>query len=111
MKFAGFALRNLARNRRRTALSLAIVAAGTVGLLLTAGFVAFSFDGLREAMIHGGLGHLEVASAAEVEARGKAALDRSAANGIEGWSEVRERLEGVPKVMAEIYVGTAVPSA
>ena len=54
MRFALFALRNLARSRRRTAISLAIVAAGTIGLLLTAGFIRFSFDGLREAMIHGG---------------------------------------------------------
>ena len=83
MKFAIFALRNLARNRRRTAISLAIVAAGTVGLLLTAGFIRFSFDGLREAMIHGGLGHLEIASRAAVESRGEAALDRSVQQGID----------------------------
>ena len=100
MKFARFALRNLSRNRRRTALSLAIVAAGTVGLVLTAGFVRFSFDGLSEAMIHGGLGHLEVASAAEVAARGEAALDRPAATGIAGWRAVRERLERMPGVVA-----------
>ena len=47
------ARRNLGRNRRRTALSLAGVAAGTAALLLTAGFVVFSFRGLSEAMIHG----------------------------------------------------------
>lgn len=100
MKFALFALRNLARNRRRTAISLAIVAAGTVGLLLTAGFIRFSFDGLREAMIHGGLGHLEVATRAAVASRGEAALDRSVQQGIDGWQEVRERLETVPHVVA-----------
>jgi len=53
MKFAVIALRNLARNRRRTLLSLLIVAAGTVGILLTTGFIRFSFEGLREAIIHG----------------------------------------------------------
>lgn len=100
MKFARFALRNLARNPRRTALSLAIVAAGTVGLLLTAGFVRFSFDGLREAMIHGGLGHLEIASAAEVAARGEAALDRPAASGVADWEAVRDRVAGLPRVAA-----------
>jgi putative ABC transport system permease protein len=100
MKFARYALRNLARNPRRTALSLAIVAAGTIGLLLTAGFIRFSFDGLREAMIHGGLGHLEIASAAEVTARGKAALDRPAATGIESWTAAREALEKLPHVVA-----------
>ena len=74
--FARLGLRNLARNRRRTALSLAIVGAGTAALVVTAGFVRFSFDGLREAMIHGGLGHLEVADSAEVASRGGATLDR-----------------------------------
>ncbi|MGE0639703.1 MAG: ABC transporter permease [Thermoanaerobaculia bacterium] len=100
MRFAGFALRNLARNPRRTALSLAIVAAGTIGLLVTAGFVRFSFDGLREAMIHGGLGHLEIASAAEVAARGEAALDRSPVDGIAGWQEIRRAVEELPRVVA-----------
>jgi putative ABC transport system permease protein len=100
MKFAFFALRNLARNRRRTAISLAIVAAGTVGLLLTAGFIRFSFDGLREAMIHGGLGHLEIATAAAVGSRGEAALDRSVQQGIDGWQEVRAAVERLPHVVA-----------
>ena len=100
MKFALFALRNLARNRRRTAISLAIVAAGTVGLLLTAGFIRFSFDGLREAMIHGGLGHLEIATRAAVESRGEAALDRSVQQGIDDWQDVRDRIEKVPRVIA-----------
>ena len=101
MKFARFALRNLARNRRRTAISLAIVAAGTVGLLLTAGFIRFSFDGLREAMIHGGLGHLEIASAAAVASRGEAALDRSIQQGLDDWQEVREqRSRNLPHVVA-----------
>ena len=100
MKFALFALRNLARNRRRTAISLAIVAAGTIGLLLTAGFIRFSFDGLREAMIHGGLGHLEIASRAAVASRGEAALDRSVQQGIDDWQKVRDRVETLPHVVA-----------
>lgn len=100
MKFARFALRNLARNRRRTAISLAIVAAGTIGLLLTIGFIRFSFDGLREAMIHGGLGHLEIASAAAVASRGEAALDRSVQQGIDGWREVQDAVERLPHVAA-----------
>lgn len=100
MKFAAFALRNLARNRRRTGISLAIVGAGTIGLLLTAGFIRFSFDGLREAMIHGGLGHLEIASAAAVASRGEAALDRSVQQGIDSWSAVRDTVEKLPHVVA-----------
>ncbi len=99
MRLALFALRNLARNRRRTAISLAVVAAGTVALLLTAGFIDFSFAGLSEAMIHGGLGHLEVARASAVEGR-QATLERSLADGLEEWQEVQERIEALPGVLA-----------
>jgi putative ABC transport system permease protein len=94
------ALRNLARNRRRTALSIAIVACGSAALLLTAGFVRFSFDGLREAMIHGGLGHLEVAVGAEVERRAAGTLDRPAGAGIADWRDLRAELERQPHVVA-----------
>jgi putative ABC transport system permease protein len=89
---AALSLRNLARNRRRTALSLAVVAAGAAALVVTAGFVRFSFDGLREAMIHGGLGHLEIADAAAVAGR-VAALDRPPSPALAGWQELRKRLE------------------
>src|SRR6185503_18581760 len=64
MKFAIIALRNLSRHRRRTLLSLLVIAAGAVAVILTGGFIRFSFDGLREAIIHGGLGHLELMPAA-----------------------------------------------
>jgi putative ABC transport system permease protein len=94
------ALRNLARNRRRTALSLAVVAAGTAALVLTAGFVRFSFDGLSEAMIHGGLGHLEIAAAAELERRSAGTLDRPASAGLDDWRPLRDELERLPGVAA-----------
>ena len=47
MKLAVIALRNLARHRRRTLLSLLVIAAGAAAMVLTAGFIRFSFDGLR----------------------------------------------------------------
>jgi len=92
--------RTLARNRRRTALSVAIVAAGAAALVLTAGFVRFSFDGLREAMIRGGLGHLEVADAAAVEARGAMNLDRPPSAALADWRELEERIRSLPHVDA-----------
>jgi putative ABC transport system permease protein len=98
--FARVALRNLARNRRRTAATLAVVAAGTVALLLTAGFVRFSFDGLADAMIHGGLGHLEVATRAAIAAKGPAALDRPLASALQDWRPLRAELEQLPHVVA-----------
>lgn len=98
MRLPVLALRNLGRNRRRTLLSLAVVAAGTVGLALTAGFIRFSFDGLREALIHGGLGHYEVARRAAVEAHGST-LDRVASEGIADWLPLRAELERLPHVL------------
>jgi putative ABC transport system permease protein len=100
VSLALFALRNLARNRRRTALSLAVVAAGAAALVLVAGFVRFSFDGLAEALVRGGLGHLEVAVAEEVARRGSASLDRPAARGIADWRALRAELEALPGVAA-----------
>lgn len=99
MATAGLALRNLARNRRRTAISLAIVSAGTVGLLLTAGFIRFSFAGLEDALINGGLGHLEVVARAAAEER-SATLERSLAHGLEDWPALQGEIEAVPGVAA-----------
>lgn len=99
MRFLWLAWRNLGRNRRRTAISLAVIAAGSVALLLTAGFVAFSFAGLSEAMIHGGLGHLEVARATAVEASA-VTLERSLADGLDDWRELQAEIERLPHVLA-----------
>ena len=99
MRFALLALRNLARNRRRTAISLAVVATGTVGLILTAGFIAFSFDGLSEAIIHGGLGHLEVAQEAATSGK-QATLERSLSEGLVDWQELQRAIEAQPHVLA-----------
>jgi putative ABC transport system permease protein len=92
------ALRNLARNRRRTGLSLLIVAAGAVALLMTAGFIRFSFDGLRNSVIHGGLGHLEVVLRDDVGGI-DAATDRTSPPRLEDWQEVRATVEASPYVM------------
>lgn len=99
MRLAWIALRNLARNRRRTAISLAVVAAGTVALLLTAGFVRFSFQGLREALIRGGLGHLEVAREEAVAGR-ESLVERPLALGLDGWEALQREVEAVPGVLA-----------
>jgi putative ABC transport system permease protein len=97
MRLVLLALRNLARNRRRTFLSLLVVAAGSIALLLTAGFVATAFTGLREALIHGGLGHLEVATA-EALAGSRIAAERSIEQGLVGWETLRAEVEKVPGV-------------
>ncbi len=91
---AWIALRNLARNERRTLLGLLVVAAGAASLLLTAGFVRESFVGLREAFIRGGLGHLEVAPAAALEQQ----ADRTEPPTFFGWLEARRAVEAVAHV-------------
>jgi putative ABC transport system permease protein len=91
---ARLALRNLARNRRRTALALLVIASGGAALLLTAGFIRYSFDGLGEAVIRGGLGHLEVAPAAGAEGP-----DRAAPPAVEGWEPLRAAIEATPHVV------------
>ena len=99
MKFAAIALRNLARNRRRTLLSLLIVAAGTIGTLLTAGFIRFSFEGLREAIIHGGIGHIEVVPRSDIAESGSSA-ERPGLPGMTGWQDLQSEIEAIPHVLA-----------
>ncbi|HEX9082608.1 MAG TPA: ABC transporter permease, partial [Holophagaceae bacterium] len=60
MILARLALRNLLRQRRRTALTLMVVVAGFVALSLAGGFMAQTFQGLSDGAIRGGLGHLQI---------------------------------------------------
>ena len=94
------ALRNLVHNTRRTALSLVIVSVGTIGLLVTAGFVRSSFDGLRDAVIKGGLGHLEVAPASDTEAAASPADRSGNPPALRDWRTLRAAIEGRPHVRA-----------
>jgi putative ABC transport system permease protein len=95
---ASIALRNLLRNRRRSALSLLVVASGVAGLLLTAGFIRFSFAGLQDALIRGGLGHLAVTRLRDDQrptSPGNASPPELA-----GWQELRAEIEALPEVAA-----------
>ena len=60
MILARLALRNLLRQRRRTALTLLVVVAGFLALSLAGGFMAQTFQGLSDGAIRGGLGHLQI---------------------------------------------------
>lgn len=57
----GLALRNVERYKRRSALSLAAIAAGVAGLILSGGFVHDLIRQLGEAVIHSQSGHLQIA--------------------------------------------------
>lgn len=94
------ALRNLARNRRRTVLAVMVVAAGSAGLLVTAGFVRYSFDGLSEAIIHGGLGHIEVIPTADLAESVLPSERAGRPPGMDQWADVRATIEAQPHVRA-----------
>ena len=57
------ALRNLTRNRSRTAMTLGAIVTGAVALILSAGFVADIYVQLGEALIRSNSGHLQIARA------------------------------------------------
>ena len=54
------ALRNVFRHKLRTALTLAAIMSGVVGLILSGGFIEDTLFQLREATIHSQLGHLQI---------------------------------------------------
>jgi putative ABC transport system permease protein len=60
---AALALRNLGRNRGRSALILAAIAAGVAGLMLSGGFVDDLLFQLGEAVIHSQSGHIQIGRA------------------------------------------------
>jgi putative ABC transport system permease protein len=70
------ALRNLSRNRRRSAITMAVIVFGAVGLILFGGYKAVTFQGLRESTIRGRLGHLQIFGAGH-DARSLRPLERA----------------------------------
>ncbi|MFC2171219.1 FtsX-like permease family protein [Acidobacteriota bacterium] len=54
------ACRNVFRNKRRTRLTLLIAATGVVSLIIFGGYTQSSYDGMREATIRSGIGHLQL---------------------------------------------------
>lgn len=91
------ALRNLLRNRRRTLSSLLTLGVGVACLLLTAGFIRYSFDGLRGAIVSGGLGDFEVVPAAFGNA---VPVTTPGPPSFSDWSDVRGLIESSPYVEA-----------
>ena len=53
-------VRNIFRNRRRTAITVFSIVVGFAALACFGGFIEFSFEGLRESTIRTRLGHLQI---------------------------------------------------
>lgn len=54
------ALRNIFRNRRRTAITFMAIISGVTGIIIFGGFVEYSYWGLRESVIRSQLGHIQL---------------------------------------------------
>ncbi len=62
------AVRNVLRQRRRSAVGLGAVAAGVVALLLASGFFEWNYDAMRERTIRARIGHVQVMRSGYAEA-------------------------------------------
>lgn len=93
-KFLLLAFRNVFRNRRRTLMTLLMVASGVTGLLLAGGYFTFMTDGLRESTIRDGLGHLQIFTAEHFQRDEVHVLD----TGIDNWRQVTSTVRDVEHV-------------
>jgi putative ABC transport system permease protein len=90
-----FALRNVARNRRRSLLTGGVVVCGFAAIALSGGFMAQSLEGLREGTIRNGVGHLQVAHPSAFAAGPESSsLDR----GLSRAAEIESILRAEPAV-------------
>ncbi len=90
MILARLALRNVMRNRRRTILTLLVVIAGFMSLSLAGGFMAQTFDGLSQAAIRGGIGHIQLLHPQALEGDEGQSLEFSISDGEALASRLRE---------------------
>lgn len=95
-KFFAIAFRNVFRNGRRTLLTLSVITFGAVALILSGGFFAYNFEGLRETTIRNGLGHLQIYTQAFLDD----GEERPLANGITSYRELQSWLEDQEGIIA-----------
>ena len=101
MILARLALRNLLRQRRRTALTLLVVVAGFLALSLAGGFMAQTFQGLSDGAIRGGLGHLQILPPGALEGDEAQSLEKALPDG-EALAATLRRDPAVAEVLPRI---------
>jgi len=61
MNTCKLALRNIFRNKRRTTITFLSIIAASAAIIVFGGFIAYTFEGLKETTIRTQLGHLQIA--------------------------------------------------
>jgi putative ABC transport system permease protein len=88
------AIRNVFRNRRRSAITLMVIVFGAVALILFGGYKARTFFALRESTIRGRVGHLQVYRAGYSAAQSQKPLEY----GLDNVGLIRRAIESQPHV-------------
>ncbi|MBS0354858.1 MAG: ABC transporter permease [Proteobacteria bacterium] len=96
------ALRNVLRQKARTAMTLAAIVFGVIGLILAGGFVQDTFIQLGEVIIHSQTGHLQVFKKDFVE-KGTRSPERYLIDTPAKLASSIEKHAGVDQVMGRIY--------
>lgn len=95
------ALRNIQRQKRRTILTLSILASGFMALSLAGGFMSQTFQGLADSAIRGGLGHVQVLHEKALSQDEGQSLEFAVSEGEKLASKLRN-MEGVADVLPRI---------
>jgi len=96
MRLIIFAIRNIGRNKRRSAAIRSLVALGSAALLVAGGYAAANFSGLRERTIRNGVGHH-----LQISAKGRTEDDDAPlAEALEHVDVLRGRILQDPRVLA-----------
>ena len=95
MRLIFLALRNIGRNKRRSAAILSLVALGSAALLVAGGYASANFSGLRESTIRNGVGHLQISARGSSEQE-----DATLAQGLDRADVLRNRILQDPRVRA-----------
>jgi putative ABC transport system permease protein len=83
--------KNISRNKRRTAITLAVITVGVSMLLLALAYVEFIKWGLAESTIHGQTGHFQLMSPGSPETEEERILQ----SGIANWKDIIGKLENL----------------